>query len=101
MGLFSFLSQELAMDLGTANTIIIHDDKIVVDEPSIVALDKHTDRTIAIGMKARQMHGKTHDNTVPAIAYAFHHGSVSVVGSTYASMTPYAQYIPESLPTNM
>ena len=62
MGLFSFLSQELAMDLGTANTIIIHDDKIVVDEPSIVALDKHTDRTIAIGMKARQMHGKTHDN---------------------------------------
>ena len=39
MGLFSFLSQELAMDLGTANTIIIHDDKIVVDEPSIVALD--------------------------------------------------------------
>ena len=50
------------MDLGTANTIIIHDDKIVVDEPSIVALDKHTDRTIAIGQKARQMQGKTHDN---------------------------------------
>ncbi len=62
MGLFSFLTQELAMDLGTANTIIIHDDKIVVDEPSIVALDKHSDRTIAIGSKARQMHGKTHDN---------------------------------------
>ncbi len=62
MGLFSFLTQELAMDLGTANTIIIHEDKIVVDEPSIVALDKHTDRTIAIGQKARQMHGKTHDN---------------------------------------
>lgn len=62
MGLFSFLSQELAMDLGTANTIIIHNDKIVVDEPSIVALDKMTDRTIAIGQKARQMHGKTHDN---------------------------------------
>ena len=62
MGLFSFLTQELAMDLGTANTIIIHDDKIVVDEPSIVSLDKHTDRTMAIGQKARQMHGKTHEN---------------------------------------
>lgn len=62
MGLFSFLTQELAMDLGTANTIIIHNDKIVVDEPSIVALDRRTDRTIAIGQKARQMHGKTHDN---------------------------------------
>ncbi len=50
------------MDLGTANTIIIHNDKIVVNEPSIVALDRRTDRTIAIGQKARQMHGKTHDN---------------------------------------
>ncbi|MDR2927874.1 MAG: rod shape-determining protein [Cytophagaceae bacterium] len=62
MGLFSFLTQELAMDLGTANTIIIHNDKIVVDEPSIVALDRRTDKLVAIGAKARQMHGKTHDN---------------------------------------
>lgn len=62
MALFSFLTQELAMDLGTANTIIIHNDKIMVNEPSIVALDRRTDRTIAIGQKARQMHGKTHDN---------------------------------------
>jgi rod shape-determining protein MreB len=62
MGLFSFLTQEIAIDLGTANTIIIHNDKIVVDEPSIVALDKNTGKLIAIGEKARQMHGKTHDN---------------------------------------
>jgi rod shape-determining protein MreB len=62
MGLFSFLSQELAMDLGTANTIIIQNDKIVVDEPSIVALNRRTDKLEAIGEKARQMHGKTHDN---------------------------------------
>ena len=41
MGLFS-LTQELAIDLGTANTIIINNGKIVVDEPSIVALDQHT-----------------------------------------------------------
>ena len=50
------------MDLGTANTIIIHNDKIVVDEPSIVALDRRSDKLVAIGEKARQMHGKTHDN---------------------------------------
>ncbi|MBE3086193.1 MAG: rod shape-determining protein, partial [Bacteroidetes bacterium] len=62
MGLFSFLTQEIAMDLGTANTIIIHNDKIVVDEPSIVAIDKNTGKLIAIGEKARQMHGKTHEN---------------------------------------
>lgn len=61
MGVFSFLTQELAMDLGTANTIIIHNDKVVVDEPSIIAIDKNTGKLIAIGEKARQMHGKTHE----------------------------------------
>jgi len=62
MGLFSFFTQELAIDLGTANTIIIHNDKIVVDEPSIVAVDQLTGKLIAIGNQARQMHGKTHTN---------------------------------------
>ena len=61
MGLFS-LTQELAIDLGTANTIIIHNGKIVVDEPSIVALDFHSGKLVAIGNQARQMHGKTHQN---------------------------------------
>lgn len=63
MGLFSF-TQEIAMDLGTANTVIIHNDKIVVDEPSIVALDRNTKNMIALGSKAQQMHGKTHENIV-------------------------------------
>jgi rod shape-determining protein MreB len=62
MGLFSFLTQEIAIDLGTANTIIIYNDKVVVDEPSIVAIDKNSGKLIAIGEAARQMHGKTHEN---------------------------------------
>jgi len=62
MGFFSFLTQEIAIDLGTANTIIICDDKIVVDEPSIVALDRRSEKMVAIGEKARQMQGKTHEN---------------------------------------
>lgn len=62
MGLFSFLTQEIAIDLGTANTVIIHNDKVVVDEPSIVAIDKNTGKLIAIGEAARQMHGKTHES---------------------------------------
>jgi len=62
MGLFSFLNQDIAIDLGTANTIIIHNDKIVVNEPSIVALDRRTEKVIAIGEKAKQMQGKTHEN---------------------------------------
>ena len=62
MGLFSFLTQEIAMDLGTAYTIIICNDKIVVDEPSIVALDRNTGKLIAIAEQSRQMHGTTHEN---------------------------------------
>lgn len=61
MGLFSF-TQEIAMDLGTANTIIISNGKIVVDAPSVVALDRRTDKVLAVGHKAQQMHGKTHEN---------------------------------------
>lgn len=60
MGLFSFLTQEIAVDLGTANTLIIMNDKVVVDEPSIVARDIQTGKIVAIGKKAQQMHGKTH-----------------------------------------
>ena len=61
MGFFS-LTQELAIDLGTANTLIIYNGKVVVDEPSIVALDVHTGKVMAIGQQARQMHEKTNPN---------------------------------------
>ncbi len=60
MGLFNFLNKEIAIDLGTANTIIIENDKIVVDEPSIVAIGEG-DKLIALGHKAQQMQGKTHE----------------------------------------
>lgn len=55
---FSFLTQELAIDLGTANTLIFNDDKIVLDEPSIVAIDNQTDKVIALGHQAKLMQGK-------------------------------------------
>ena len=58
MGFFSFV-QEIAMDLGTANTIIISDDKIAVDEPSVVALDRNNNM-IAVGAKAKLMYEKEH-----------------------------------------
>jgi rod shape-determining protein MreB len=62
MGFFDFFSSDIAMDLGTANTLIIYKDKIVVDEPSIIAIDKTTNKTLAIGREAMQMHEKTHEN---------------------------------------
>ena len=59
MGIFT---EEIAIDLGTANTLIIHNDKVVVDSPSIVALDRTTNKIIAIGQEANMMQGKTHEN---------------------------------------
>ena len=62
MGLFNFFMQEIAIDLGTANTVIYYEDQVVVDEPSIVAKDRASNKTVAIGRQAQQMHGKTHEN---------------------------------------
>lgn len=62
MGLFSLFNKELAIDLGTANTIIIYNDKVVVDEPSIVAIQRDNQKIMAVGKRAMMMHGKTHEN---------------------------------------
>ena len=62
MGFFDFLTEEIAIDLGTANTLIIHNDKVVVDSPSIVAQDRTTGKIIAAGKEASLMQGKTHEN---------------------------------------
>ena len=62
MGMFNFLVQELAIDLGTANTLIIHKDKVVVDQPSIIAINRTNQNVIAIGHQAMQMHGKVHED---------------------------------------
>ena len=56
---FSFLTQELAMDLGTANTVIFQNDQIVLDEPSIVALETGSGKLVALGHKAKLMHERT------------------------------------------
>ncbi len=62
MGFFDFLTEEIAIDLGTANTLIIHNDKVVVDSPSIVARDRLSGKIIAVGKEASLMQGKTHEN---------------------------------------
>lgn len=62
MGLFSIFTKEIAIDLGTANTVILHNDKVVVDEPSIIAIQRDTNEVMAVGKLALMMHGKTHEN---------------------------------------
>lgn len=62
MGFFDFMTEDIAIDLGTANTLIIHEGKVVVDEPSIVARDRSSGKIIATGKRASLMQGKTHEN---------------------------------------
>ena len=62
MKFLNFFTQELAVDLGTANTLIIQNDKVVIDEPSIVAINRITNEVMAVGSRAMQMHEKTHEN---------------------------------------
>ena len=56
------MTEDIAIDLGTANTLITYQDKVVIDSPSIVAQDRRTGQIIAVGKEARMMHGKTHEN---------------------------------------
>jgi rod shape-determining protein MreB len=61
MGVFDFFSADLAIDLGTANTLVWMRGKgIVLNEPSIVAFDRNTKKIVAIGNEAREMLGRTH-----------------------------------------
>lgn len=61
MGIFNFLSTDIAIDLGTANTLIFVKGKgIVLNEPSIVAFDRNSKKIIALGNKAKEMQGREH-----------------------------------------
>lgn len=62
--MFSFLTEEVAIDLGTANTIIILNDKIVIDEPSIVTINRSTKKLVALGLEAQMMLGRTHEDLI-------------------------------------
>jgi rod shape-determining protein MreB len=62
MGFFDFMTEDIAIDLGTANTLIIHNGKVVIDSPSIVARDRISGKIIAVGKEANLMQGKTHEN---------------------------------------
>ena len=65
LNFLSMLSTEIGLDLGTANTLIYVKGKgIVVNEPSIVALEEETDKVIAIGNEAREMIGRTHQGII-------------------------------------
>jgi len=60
-----WVSEDLAIDLGTANTLVYVKGKgIVIDEPSVVAMDKNSGRILAVGAEAKKMLGRTPGNIV-------------------------------------
>ena len=62
LGLFS---RDIGIDLGTANTLVTVDGEgIVINEPSVVAIDKRSRRVLAIGSEAKKMVGRTPANIV-------------------------------------
>jgi rod shape-determining protein MreB len=63
--IYNYFSADLAIDLGTANTLVFVKGKgVVINEPSIVAVEKHTGKIQAVGMEAKKMLGKTPANIV-------------------------------------
>jgi rod shape-determining protein MreB len=63
--LFNFFSNDIAIDLGTANTVIyVRGKGIVLNEPSVVAVRQHTKHVLAAGIKAKDMLGKTPENII-------------------------------------
>ena len=63
--LLNILSTDIGIDLGTANSLIhVKGKGIVVNEPSIIALDEETDKVVAIGNEAREMLGRTHRDII-------------------------------------
>ena len=62
--MMTFFNHELAIDLGTANTVIFHKGQIALDEPSVVAVDAHTGTLVAVGAEAQLMEGKEHQGII-------------------------------------
>jgi rod shape-determining protein MreB len=60
MSLFSLMSNDIGIDLGTANTLVfVRGQGIVLNEPSVVAVESHSKKVLAIGKKAKDMLGRT------------------------------------------
>lgn len=61
---FNFFSNDMAIDLGTANTLVATKEGIVLNEPSVVAVKAHTNEVLAVGKRAKEMLGKTPENII-------------------------------------
>ncbi len=75
MGFFDFLTDKIAIDLGTSNTLITHKGKIAINNPSIITINQITGKIIAVGREAGMMRGKINKNI--KTIYPFKDGVIS------------------------
>lgn len=74
--LFGKFSRDIGIDLGTCNTLIYVKDKgIVINEPSVVAINARTEQILSVGKEAREMVGKTPPHLI--ISHPLHHGIIA------------------------
>jgi rod shape-determining protein MreB len=65
IGFLNFLSNDIGIDLGTANTLIyVKNRGIIVNEPSIVAIEENSGKVLAVGKEAKEMYGRTHQDII-------------------------------------
>lgn len=65
MSIFDFISSDIGIDLGTANTIVyVKGEGIVLSEPSVVAIEKSTAKVVAVGAAAKEMLGRTPEEII-------------------------------------
>ena len=65
MGFWDRFSTDIGIDLGTCNTLVyVRGQGIVIDEPSVVAVEKGTKHVVAVGAEAKRMLWKTPDNII-------------------------------------
>ena len=65
MSIFDFISSDIGIDLGTANTIVyVKGEGIVLSEPSVVAIEKSTAKVVAVGTAAKEMLGRTPEEII-------------------------------------
>jgi len=80
MGFFDFLTDKIAIDLGTSNTLITHRGKIAINNPSIITINQITGKIIAVGKEAGMMRGKINRNI--KTIYPFKDGVISNFDAT-------------------
>lgn len=66
--LFGNFGSDMAIDLGTANTLVsVRGQGIVINEPSVVAIEKQDQRVLAVGADAKEMLGRTRAASSPCV----------------------------------